>query len=121
MRRIPLKRLVPYAIGGTWLIGSIVLRVHSWHERAFVAAFLLGACCYGLLFHRWRQEDDMAARRWCLGGAALWALTVAVASFDDGAATPVAGLAVLVGVVGALTLARTARPRAKPDPGTPDH
>ncbi|MFI0960983.1 hypothetical protein ACH4S8_06155 [Streptomyces sp. NPDC021080] len=120
MRRAPIGRIIPYVIGGSLLVGSIALHLHSRHERAFAAAFLLGACCH-LLFHQWRQQGDTAARAWCLAGVALWAPTVAVTSFDDSAAAPVAGLAGPVGVAGALTtLVRTARLRGEPAPTTPD-
>ncbi|MEU4166996.1 hypothetical protein AB0F46_08935 [Streptomyces sp. NPDC026665] len=121
MRGAQKSQVIGRVIGGGFIVVSVALRVHSWRERGFVTVMLLGACGFAFLFHHWRVRGDLTARPWLLGGVALWALTVAVASFDDSAAGPVAVLAATVGVTGALvTLIRGARLRKKADPTTLD-
>ncbi|MFE4695914.1 hypothetical protein ACFRIC_02370 [Streptomyces sp. NPDC056738] len=117
-----MRQIIGGVIGVGSIVVSVALRLHSWPERGFVTVMLLGMGGFGLLFHQWRVRGELAARPWVLGGVALWALTVAVASVDDSAAGPVAVLTALVGVTGALvSLTRKARLRGKPDPATPDH
>ncbi|MFC5203443.1 hypothetical protein [Streptomyces kaempferi] len=111
--------VVSYVIGGILLIGSLTLRLNSWQERGYVAGFYVGAGCVGFLFHQWRRRGNLAARAWCLGAFGTWALTVMVGSVDDSAATIVAGLALGVGFVGALTTLlkmRSHRRQSQPAP-----
>ncbi|MGW3915465.1 hypothetical protein ACWEBX_28670 [Streptomyces sp. NPDC005070] len=86
-----LRQIIGIAIGGGFVVVSIALRMHSWQERGFAAAFLLGACSF-----------------------ALWALTVAVASLDDSSAWPAVAVTGQVALTGALvTLTRRARLRTE--------
>ncbi|MFH8772841.1 hypothetical protein [Streptomyces sp. NPDC017958] len=108
-------QVISYMIGGSILIGSLALRLNSWQERGYVAAFYVGAGGFAHLFHQWRQRGNLAARAWCLTGFGTFALAAIVGSVDDSGGVIISGLALSIGLVGALTtLLQEARRRRQP-------
>ncbi|WP_411089594.1 hypothetical protein [Streptomyces sp. 061-3] len=107
-------QVIPAVVGGGILIGSLALRLDNWQDRAFAAAFLLGACSEIFLFLQWRSEGNRVALAWCLAAFGVWALGVIVESVTRAAGSTIFGLSLGIGFVGALTtLFRMARHRRK--------
>ncbi|MDU8995776.1 hypothetical protein [Streptomyces mirabilis] len=103
MSRRQTLQVTSYVIGGSILIGSLALRLNSWQEWGYAAAFYVGAGGLAYLFHQWRRRGNLAARTWCLAGFGTFALTVIVGSVDDSAGVIISGLGLSIGLVGALT------------------
>lgn len=103
MSRRQTFQVISYVIGGSILIGSLALRLDNWQERGYVAAFYVGAGCFAFVFHQWRRQGNLAARTWCLAGFGTFALAAIVGSVDDSTGVFISGLALSIGLVGALT------------------
>lgn len=107
-------QVIPALVGGGILIGSLALRLDSWQDRGFAAAFLLGSCSVIFLFLQWRSEGSRAALAWCLAAFGVWALAVIVESVTRAAGETIFGLSLGIGFFGALTtFFRMARHRRK--------
>lgn len=119
MRHARAIQFVWYAIGGGLLIASLALHLHGWREWGQAVAFYLGAGCAGFLFLQWRKQGNVAARAWCLAAFGTWALGVMVYTATVAAGLIILGLALGIGLVGALTeLFRAARGKRAPQPET---
>ncbi|GGJ71052.1 hypothetical protein GCM10010121_097100 [Streptomyces brasiliensis] len=103
MRRTRALQFVWYAIGGGLLIASLASHLHGWRVWGEAAAFYLGAGGAGFLFLQWRRQGNVAARAWFLAAVGTWALGVMVYTATSAAGLIILGLALSIGLVGALT------------------
>ena len=94
---------ISYIITGIVVLFGVATRFHGWHDRLYAIAFYVGFIGMAFLFLQWRNHGDLFARNWCLGAFGTWFVAAIVGMGSIFAAQIIAGVALSVGLGGAIT------------------